>query len=227
LKLSLKKYHKIIKLADQYKFDKFDLVTNYGLFSGERNLYKTLKVFEFLKSTFLIRGDIIEFGIFRGNNSLLIKKILEIYKVKKKLFLLDHFKGLENFDKSDGKGSKRYAGSYKGSKKEINSFIKFFKLKNIKIIDQDATKLKKGFFGKTRFSFAYFDLDLFQPTIKSLEILDASMNKGGLILFDEGNWKTWGVRNAISKFLKANKKYKKIILKKYYQPDIVLKKIKA
>ena len=50
MRLTYKKYIKVLNLAKEHKFSSFDLITNYGLFSGDRNLWKTLKVYEFLKS---------------------------------------------------------------------------------------------------------------------------------------------------------------------------------
>ena len=150
MKLSKKKYLRISSLIKKYNFDKFDLITNYGLFSGNTNLFKTLKIFELIKETKKVKGDVIELGIHRGNTSLLIKKILDIYKIKKKLYLLDHFQGLINFTKKDTKISKKFENHYKSSRIQIEDFIKFFNFRNIKIINKDATKLKKVFLKKSK-----------------------------------------------------------------------------
>tara|TARA_B110000238_G_C15936560_1_gene357050 strand:+ start:332 stop:550 length:219 start_codon:yes stop_codon:yes gene_type:complete len=61
-KLNINVYKKILKIADKYNFNKFDLITNYGLFSGDTNLFKTLTIHELLKRTQNVKGDIIEFG---------------------------------------------------------------------------------------------------------------------------------------------------------------------
>ena len=93
MNLKKKKYQKVIRLKKKFKFTDFDLITNYGLFSGDTNLFKTLTIFDLISKTSSVKGDIIELGIHRGNTSLLIKKILSIFKIKKKLYLLDHFIG--------------------------------------------------------------------------------------------------------------------------------------
>ena len=36
------KYKKILKLKKKFRFTDFELITNYGLFSGDTNLFKTL-----------------------------------------------------------------------------------------------------------------------------------------------------------------------------------------
>ena len=69
-------------------------------------------------------------------------------------------------------------------------------------------------------------MDLYMPTIKGLEAIDKHIPKGGLIVFDEGFKKLWSERFAIRDFLKNNKKYKKKIINKKYQPDVILEKIR-
>ena len=103
MNLTVKKYAKIVSLAKKNNFSIFEILTNYGLFSGDRNLFKTLKIFELINLTKNTKGDIIELGIHKGNTSLLIKKILDINKIKKKLYLLDHFKGLVHYGNKDPK----------------------------------------------------------------------------------------------------------------------------
>jgi len=227
MKLKLKKYKKINNLIKKFSFNNFELITNYGLFSGDANLFKTLKIYDILIQTKFVKGDIIEFGIHRGNTSLLIKKILQIFKIKKKLYLFDHFKGLIHYQKEDTQISKALRGKYIGEKKQIKSFIKFFNFKNILIIDKDATTLTSNFFDKNKkFSLAYFDMDLYLPTIKALNAIDKNMSKGGFIVFDEGAKKLWSEKIAIKHFLKENRKYVKIVIDNKRQPDIILKKIR-
>ena len=226
MRLTLNKFRKITNLKKKLNFKDFDLINNYGLFCGDHNLFKTLQIFELIKRTKNIKGDIIELGIHNGNTSLLIKKILDIYKIKKKLFLLDHFKGLTTYDKKDTSISKKFYGKYKGNKKKIKIFLNFFNFKNIKFLDIDASKIKKSYFKKSVFSLAYFDMDLYSPTIKALEAINKNMSLGSLIVFDQGHKKMFAERLAIKDFLKNNKNYKKIILDNERQPDIILKKIK-
>tara|TARA_A100001011_G_scaffold398218_1_gene501826 strand:+ start:90 stop:773 length:684 start_codon:yes stop_codon:yes gene_type:complete len=220
------KYKNIVKLKKKFNFTDFDLITNYGLFSGDTNLFKTLIIFDLIKQTSKVKGDIIELGIHKGNTSLLVKKILSIFKIKKKLYLLDHFKGLIHYNKEDTNLSKKFKGQYVSKKKQIKEFLNFFDFKNITIIDKDATTLKPGFFKNKKFSLAYFDMDLYKPTLNALIAIDKNISVGGLIVFDEGHKKFWSERLAIKNFLKKNKKYKKVFIDKNRQPDVILKKIK-
>lgn len=231
---SVKKYKSIIKLKKKFDLNDFDLISNYGLFSGETNLFKTLTMYELLKQTSTVKGDVIEFGLYMGNNSLLIKKILNLFNIKKKLILLDHFKGLIHFEKNEKKVTKKYKNTYKGNINQILGFLNFFKFRNFKIINKDASLLYPGFFKKQKFSLAYFDMDLYLPTIKALNSISGNISKGGYIVFDEGLKKFWKERIAIKEFLKNNNSFKKISLSNtmkvkkpiLFNPDVILKKIK-
>ena len=101
--------------------------------------------------------------------------------------------------------SKLFYGRYITKKKQIVSFIDYFKFKNIKIIDKDATKLLPGFF-TSKFCLAYFDMDLYLPTIKALKAMDGNIVKGGYIVFDdyEDVWSSTEVCYAVD-YLVANK----------------------
>ena len=70
--MNTKKYKNIKKLIKKYNFSKFNLISNYGLFSGDTNLFKTLTIYDIIKRVKNLNGDIIEFGVWNGNTSLLI-----------------------------------------------------------------------------------------------------------------------------------------------------------
>ena len=55
-----------------------------------------MKIFETILKIQKVKGDIIEFGIWNGNNLLTIKKILDYLRINKKLYGYDNFKGFPN-----------------------------------------------------------------------------------------------------------------------------------
>jgi hypothetical protein len=65
--INLYKYKKILKFKKKFNFTDFELITNYGLFSGDTNLLKTLTIFNLVQETSHLKGDIIELGINKGN----------------------------------------------------------------------------------------------------------------------------------------------------------------
>ena len=88
--------HKYFKIIKKYKntFTKTFILQNFGLFVGDKSFYKILTCFEILKNTKKIKGDIIEFGVWNGNNLLTLKKILDFLNIQKKLYGFDHFRGM-------------------------------------------------------------------------------------------------------------------------------------
>ena len=197
--LSVDKYKKINNIIKKYNISKFELITNYGLYSGDTNLYKTLTIYDLIKRIKNIKGEIIEFGVWNGNTSLLIKKILDIYKIKKTIYLFDHFKGLTHYSKNDPKNSLKWKNKYKGRKSFILEFVKFFKLKTFVPNNDDAFRVIKN-----------------------------NMVKNGLIVFDQANDKNFsGEAKAMEEFFQNNRKaYNKIKIPFSRQPDVILQKKK-
>ena len=73
-KLNAKGYLKILKHFTK-TFSKEFIVKNYGSFIGDKSFYRFLVCFELLNKTKKIRGDVVEFGVWKGNNLFVIKKI--------------------------------------------------------------------------------------------------------------------------------------------------------
>ena len=88
----------------------------------------------------------------------MIKKILDIFKIKKKVYLFDHFKGMlpKQYKKVDRPG-KKFANTLKGNLKLLKQIINFFKLKNVFIINKDANTLNKKYFQGKNFSMIIID----------------------------------------------------------------------
>jgi len=222
--LSSKKYLSLIK---KKKIEKKKFIfQNQAMLMGDKSFYRILKLNELLRNIKKVKGDIIEFGIWNGNNLFTIKKILEFYKQNKKLFGYDNFRGFPNpvgFNKI-----KRKKGVYAGDPKIINYIINFFKFKNIEIINDDILNLKIYKKKFKKLSFIYIDCNIYEPVKNILNLLGSRLSKNGYIAFDEGlNNKKSGEGKALKEFYEKNKNsFKLIKLKKHYQPDVILKKIK-
>jgi len=215
-KLTAKRYFNIIK---NYKkpFSKIFILRNFGLFIGDKSFFKILKCFELIEQIKNIKGDVVEFGVWNGNNLITMKKIFDYFKIKKNIIGYDSFKGMPTPDK------KNY---FVGEMDLINYIKRFFRLGNIKIIKDDIMNLEKHYKDFPKLSMIYIDCDLYKTTSKILETLSDKLNKKGLIVFDEANFNmNKGEGKAAREFYRKNKKkFDKIILKKYYQPDLILRK---
>lgn len=207
-----------LNIHRKYKknFSKNFLIQNFGLFSGDKSMYKLLKCFEIVKQIKDVKGSIIEFGVWNGNNLITIKKIIDYLRINKKIIGYDNFKGMIRKNKKN---------SFIGDLKLIKYIIKFFNLKNIELIKDDIIFLKKNLNKIPKLSLIYIDCDIYSTTKNILKLLPSKLNKGGLIVFDEALFKR-GEGKAANEFYKKNSKfYKKIYLKKNYQPDLIFKKI--
>lgn len=219
-KLSSKKYLKVIRRKK--KLSKEYILQNFGSLIGDRSLFKFLVCFELLKKTKKIKGDIVEFGVWNGNNLLSLKKIHDYLNLNKKIIGYDHFKGMPK-DSRDF-----FRNSFHGDIRFLKKLIKFFGFENIRLINDDILNLKNNLNVFKKLSFIYIDCDLYLTTKKILELLSRKLSKGGVIVFDEGNQniKKSGETRALKEFLKKNKKnFLKKYLRKGYQPDVYLEKI--
>lgn len=214
--LSPNKYKKITSGYNKRFSNKF-IIQNFGLFVGDKALYKILKILEILHLIKNVNGAIIEFGVWNGNNLLTIKKLIDYLKIKKKIIGYDNFKGMP---KAVGNNL------FKGDKDLINYICNFFRLKNIKIINDDILNLKLNLKKIPKLALIYIDCDIFETTEKILKLLSGKLEKNGIIVFDEAIVGNGGEGKAAKLFLKNNpRKFKEIILSRKYQPDYILKKI--
>ena len=88
--LTSKKYFEILK----NNFSKRFILENFGMLLGNKSFYRFLKLSEILLKTKNVKGDIIEFGIWNGNNLFTIKKISDYYDLKK-IYGFDNFSGFQ------------------------------------------------------------------------------------------------------------------------------------
>tara|TARA_B100001093_G_C26837643_1_gene1019085 strand:+ start:537 stop:1214 length:678 start_codon:yes stop_codon:yes gene_type:complete len=214
--LSSEKYLKILKNNFSKKF----ILQNSGMLIGDKALYRQIKILEIIEKTRKIKGDIIEFGIWNGNNLFFIKKIIDYYRLKKKVIGFDNFSGFPN----PAKLKKSKKGKYIGKPELIKKIIKFFNIRNIDIVNDDIMNLQKYSKKFKKISLIYIDCNVYEPVKKILETLDNKILKGGIIAFDEAqNSKNKDENKAMKQFYNKNKKkYQLIKLKKNYQPDAIL-----
>tara|TARA_B100000941_G_C28470884_1_gene536348 strand:- start:339 stop:1013 length:675 start_codon:yes stop_codon:yes gene_type:complete len=214
--LTSKKYFEILKK----NFSKRFILENFGMLLGDKSFYRFLKLSEILQKTKNVKGDIIEFGIWNGNNLFTIKKISDYYDLKKKIYGFDNFSGFPN----PPKFKKKKTGKYIGKPKLIKKMIKFFNLQKIFIVNDDIMNLPKYRKKFDKISFIYIDCNVFKVVDMILNELSHKISKGGVIAFDEARNKfNKDEGKAMMKFYMKNKKnYKLLRLNANYQPDAIL-----
>jgi O-methyltransferase len=165
-----------------------------------------------------ISGDICEFGVAQGETSALIAN--EIEKTNKKLHLFDSFEGLPDPTEKDklkddifNLGSmEAYRGEMKCSEDMVRERLKSINFSEDKYIIhrgfiENLIKDKNNFPKKV--SFAYVDFDFYEPTKMTLEYLDTITDKGAIIMIDDYDWFSMGIKTAVDEFVaEKNKSFK-------------------
>lgn len=215
-KLNSKKYFKIL----DNNFSKKFILENFGMLIGNKSLYRLMKLSEILIKTKNVRGDIIEFGIWNGNNLFSIKKMADYNKINKRIYGFDNFSGFPNPQKL----KKKIKGKYIGRPQLIKKIISFFKLRNIQIFNDDIMNLSNYMKIFNKISFIYIDCNVYKVVEKILNETNNKISSGGIIAFDEARNKfNKDEGRAMMKFYNKNKKiYKLIKLNPNYQPDAIL-----
>ncbi len=188
-----------------------------------------------------LEGDVCEFGVAQGETSVLIAN--EIYSMQnKKLHLFDSFEGLPLPTERDqlkddifNLGSiDLYAGKMKCPEDMVIERLESISFPNSrlvihrgfieKIINTDMTLPKKV-------SFAYVDFDFYEPTKIVLNYLHSVTPKGAVIIIDDYDYFSTGVKQAVDEFIteknltKGPDNYEIFIPDKRFGCCVVLNKI--
>jgi len=189
------------------KRDVWEFVDHWPLYSGIRNLARYLSITDLLRSTLDVPGDVAEFGMWRGANTMLITKTLAILDFfgPKVVHGFDSFAGLQAIATEDGPAIEM-RGQYRGSYDELQSLIDLDGLDgriniHIGLIEETLPAFAMQH-PETMFSFIYCDTDLYVSTKVILEVLWSRLSRGGLIVFDEWNHSEFpGEGVAVNDFL--------------------------
>jgi hypothetical protein len=172
--------------------------------------------FDFIKKKARkIPGDLVEFGVFRGDSIIATALLLKRNKIKKKIIGFDTFDGfLKKNKKDDVKIFKHLFFKKKISLKHykwiklrqealnsklienhewkntsfkfVNQRIKKFKLqKDIELIKGDIVKSVKRIKKNQKYSIAFMDCNLYEPHVAALEHCWKHLSKKGAIFLDD------------------------------------------
>jgi Macrocin-O-methyltransferase (TylF) len=140
-----------------------------------------------------LKGDVVEFGTFTGGST----RVLASMFPEKKVFTIDHFEGLEETKKGVPVGSdwiekafSIYNPLYKDNHnvpKSLNELKERFEpYPNIQMIVEDVHKLKNpNFYGISEVAICNVDVDIYEPTVSSLEFLTKCVWNEVFIRFDD------------------------------------------
>lgn len=179
-------------------------------------------ILNYLHKSLKLEGDICEFGIAQGVTSAFLAS--EIRKINKKIWLFDSFKGLSKPSEKDilinddlNLGSMgAYEGAYAHPQyKVIKRLVAIgFPYSQVQIVPGFIEDTLNG--GRSdlpdKVCFAYIDFDLYKPTLLTLEYLDNVLTCNGIIVVDDYEDFSAGVKTAVIEFIETNKDKYHLIL---------------
>ncbi len=180
------------------------LLNNLGLFMNRQNLSRILTMNELYKKIINLQGVVMEFGVHWGQNLCLFENfrgMYEPYNHTRKIIGFDTFEGFPVITDKDGEHDGVKVGAYSVTKQYEDYLDKLLALheqnspiphiKKYGLEKGDATVTVQEYLKRhpeTVISFAYFDLDIYEPTKACLEAIIPHLTKGAIIAFDELNY---------------------------------------
>lgn len=193
--------------------------------SAENNFYwtchqsrieKFIAQYKIFEKSSKIKGDIVEFGVFKGISLIRFLSFRNMFKQnsKKKVFGFDTFKKfplgkLNNIDLKFVKSFTKYAGN-PIRKSSLVKILKKKNFSNFELIEGNIFDKLDMFLKRIKkISLLHIDVDTFPATSYILKKTYSKVSRGGCIIFDDFN-SVEGATQAINIF----KKKKKLKLKK-------------
>jgi hypothetical protein len=197
---------------------------NFARFVSRQDLAVFLFKYELFKKIIEIHGSILEFGVYRGGGCFTfaqLSAILEPYNYQRRVVGFDTFEGFPSVSENDmlkDPGLNPKKGDFFTSEnfyEELKKNVELFDLnrflnhvEKISFVKGDINETLPVFLQENKHlvvSLAYFDLDIYQPTKKTLELIIPRIPKGGILAFDELNNPLWpGETQAVMETIGIN-----------------------
>ena len=169
--------------------------------------YSLQNVFENILNN-SIEGDFAECGVWKGHSAYILSTLLEENNKEKHFYIFDSFEGGLS-DKIEEDKNNRYNLTEKQIKAEKLSFSSTEEQVKSTLSSFDNISYLKGWIPERfnevdnkKFCFVHIDVDLYQPTLDSLNFFYPRLNDGGAIVIDDyGISQFPGARKAVHKFL--------------------------
>ena len=180
-----------------------ELLSNLSLFINRQGLSQILFINELYQKILETHGVIMEFGVRWGKNVALYESLRGIYEPfnhNRKIIGFDTFEGFPSVSPKDGDAEIISVGSY-GVTKDYEDYLEkvleyheqespISHIKKFELVKGDASVTITDYLSRnpeTIIAFAYFDFDIYEPTISCLSAIRDRLTKGSIIGFDELN----------------------------------------
>ena len=179
------------------------LLSNLGLFLNSKNLARILFMNHLYQQIIDVPGIIVEFGVRWGQNLALFAALRGIYDAfnrHRKIVGFDTFEGFPEVSENDGHSDMMRQGNLAVTEDYANYLeeVMRFQEKDNPSAHIKKFELRPGDAGieieayltehpETIIAMAYFDFDLYEPTLKCLQAIRPHLVKGTVLGFDELN----------------------------------------
>ena len=178
-------------------------LSNLGLFLNSKQLSRILFMNHLYQQIVDVQGVVFEFGTRWGQNISLFSALRGIYEPfnrHRKLVAFDTFSGFPEIHDKDGRSDMMRQGELAVTKNYKEYLTKVLEhqerdnplghIQKFELRAGDATLEIENYLKEnpeTIVSLAYFDFDIYEPTIKCLEAIKPRLVKGSILGFDELN----------------------------------------
>jgi hypothetical protein len=180
-----------------------EIQSNLGLFLSRQSMARFLWMHEMYTKIVSVPGVVMEFGVRWGQNLALFslfRSIYEPYNYTRKVVGFDTFSGFIGTSPQDGSAPIIEEGAYSvspGYESYLDRILQYHQkespishIKKHALVKGDAGETLEKYLHdnpETIVSLAYFNMDIYQPTVKCLKALKRCLTKGSVIGFDELN----------------------------------------
>ena len=180
-----------------------EMLMNLPLFIKRQDLSCLLFMNELYQKILGIHGVIMEFGVRWGRNLALFENFRGLYEPfnhNRKIIGFDTFEGFPSIDEKDGHAEIIKTGSYNVTEHYedyLDLVLSYHEqespiahMKKYEIVKGDASMRIEDYLRQnpeTIVALAYFDFDIYQPTISCLKAIKNRVTRGTVIGFDELN----------------------------------------
>jgi hypothetical protein len=177
---------------------------NVGLFTSRQVLSRTLFLHSMYQEIISVPGIVIEFGVRWGRDLVAFSNFRGIYEpfnYTRRIVGFDTFEGFPSVHRADTAGGIAALGGYattQGYESYLGEVMSYHESESplshickYELIKGDVSETVPTFFARhpeTLVALAYFDLDLYEPTLAALKAVLPHLTKGGVLGFDELNY---------------------------------------
>jgi hypothetical protein len=194
-------YRKLLEMSRRSPIPDSEILANLGLFHVRGSFARMLFMHTLYLKALNTHGVMVEFGVRWGQNMTLLttfRNMYEPYNLSRKIIGFDTFEGFPSVSTQDGSSHAAQVGGlsvtpdYETYLGELLSAHEQLgprsHIKKHELVKGDVVKTLPAYLAshpETIIALAYFDLDLYEPTKKCLELIKPHLAKNSVIGFDE------------------------------------------